>query len=416
MTITTDDHLVHRLSDDTYADIEHVQSQGGIAWVEMPDGLRVVMVTDAAAIKKIGVHKDISRDGAQHWAGLRSGDVAPDSLAVPWVVNAGPLSAYGPEHKRLRKLMMPAFTKRRIDQLTPAIEKVVDDSLDDLGRDRRSWYRRWFTRRPAQYELDLRELFCFPVPIATISALLGVDDDLFPTIRAGADALFDTALRPEELGPLFMGLLGAIEEQIARKRATPDDSLISSLITANEDGDTYTDAEISEVVRITIVAGYETTVNLLDQCIYLLLTHPQYLDMVLAGGITWDEVVDEVLRYAGIANVVPMRFPTKDIKISGFPIPAGAPILVSFAGAGRDRKVHDRADVFDPSRAKKDHIGFGTGAHRCPGAPLAVLEALIALPRFFARFHAELVGDPAPNKGIITNGHAELLVTLRPKN
>lgn len=421
MTTETDNHLVHRLTEDTYADIEHVQSQGGLAWVEMPDGLRVVMVTDAAAIKKIGVHKDISRDGAQHWAGLRSGDVAPDSLAVPWVVNAGPLSAYGPEHQRLRKLMMPAFTKRRIDQLTPAIEKVVADSLDEIERRRvgglrpGAWWRLW-GRRNRVAQVDLREDFCFPVPIATISALLGVDDDLFPTIRAGADALFDTAISREELGPLFMGLLGAIEEQIARKRATPDDSLISSLIAANEDGDTYTAEEISEVVRITIVAGYETTVNLLDQCIYLLVTHPQYLDMVLAGGITYDEVIDEVQRYAGIANVVPMRFPTKDIKIAGFPIPAGTPILVSFAGAGRDRKVHDRADVFDPTRSKKDHIGFGTGRHRCPGAPLAVLEAQIALPMLFDRFRLDLVGDPAPNKGIITNGHAELLMTVSQKN
>lgn len=424
MTTTTDDHLVHRLTDDTFADIEHVQGQGGIAWVELPDGLRCIMVTDYATIKKIGVHKDISRDGMQHWAGLLAGEVPEDSLVVPWVVNAGPLSAYGDNHHRLRKLMMPAFTKRKIDDLEPAIRDVVTKSLDRMesettsGRAMGGWLRR-FGRVSKWGHVDLREEFCFPVPIGTISALLGVDDDLFPTIRSGADALFDTALSREELGMRFMQLVGAIQKQIDRKRAEPDDSLISTLISSNEGGDVYTDEEIAEVVRIAIVAGYETTVNLLDMCVYQLLTHPKYLDMVLNGGITWDEVIDEVLRGFSTANVVPMRFAVKDVTISGFQFPAGAPILVSFAGAGRDRKVHDRADEFDPTRGKKDHLGFGTGRHRCPGAPLAMLEARIALPMLFDRFHLRLVEDPAdipPNDGIITNGHKRLLVTLEPKN
>lgn len=425
---TTDEHLVHRLTDDTYADNEYVQDQGGIAWVELPDGLRAVMVTDAAAIKEIGVRKDISRDGAQHWAALRAGEIPEDSFWLPWTVGAGPFSAYGDEHKRLRKLMTPALTKRRMDMLTPSIEQTVKGILGGLESDRvahrprrgilHGW-RRWWGKREAPYQVDLRERFCFPVPIAAISALLGVDDDLFPTIRGGADALFDTSLTREELGPLFMALIGAIHEQIERKRATPDDSLISSLIAANEDGDTYTDAEVAEVVRITIVGGYETTVNLLDQAVYLLVTHPRYLDMVLAEEITWDDVIDEVLRFAGPANAVPMRFATKDIKIKGFPVPMGTPILVSFGGAGRDRKVHERPDVFDPTRAKKDHIGFGTGRHRCPGAPLAMLEARIALPLLFDWFRLGLVEDPAsikPNPGIITNGHERLLVTLEPKH
>lgn len=405
-----DDYRVYRLTEDTYADIKAV---GSIGWVELPDGLRAVMVTDYAAIKQIGTHEHISRDGAQHWAGLRAGDVPPDSLVVPWVTNAGPLSAFGPEHRRLRKLMTPAFTKRRTDQLAPAIELIVAETLDKIATENPPDLQTKFSWMP----VDLREHFCFPVPIATISALLGVDRDLFPLIRNGAAALFDTNLSREELTPLFMGLLGAIDELISRKRETPDDSLISSLIAANEDGDTYTAAEISEVVRITIVAGYETTVNLLDQAIYQLLRHPEHLRAVMAGEISWDNVIDEVLRHSSPANVVPMRFATKDITINGFPIPAGTPILVSFAGAGRDPNVHERADVFDPTRRPLVHLGFGTGVHRCPGAPLAMLEARIALPMLFERFTLSLVEDEIrPNKGIITNGHDRLLVTVTPND
>ncbi|MFD2024041.1 cytochrome P450 [Promicromonospora aerolata] len=417
MTTETNPYV---LTDDIYADIESV---GPVGWVEMPDGLRAVMVTDYAAIKEIGTHPDVSRDAAAHWPDLRAGNVPADSLVVPWVTNAGPFSAYGAEHRRLKKLMTPAFTQRQIDKLEPMIDEIVAGALAKIApsgpHDR------------SQVEpLDLRAEFCFPVPIRTIGAVLGVDvddeQDLFPVIRAGADALFDTSISREELGAAFIGLLGAIDELIARKRARPDDSLTSALIQANQDGDTYTAAEIAEVVRILIVAGYETTVNLLDQCIFLLLTHPQHLAAVLAEDPStdaaekaWEAIIDEALRHSSPANVVPMRFAIKDIVIAGFDIPAGTPLLVSFAGAGRDPKVHEAPDVFDPTRIKKDHLGFGYGPHRCPGAAMAIAEAKLALPALFSRYRLTLVEDPAEipaNDGIITNGHARLLVTLEPND
>jgi cytochrome P450 len=417
MTTETNPYV---LTDDIYTDIENVSPVG---WVEMPDGLRAVMVTDYAAIKEIGTHPDVSRDAAAHWPDLRAGNVPTDSLVVPWVTNAGPFSAYGAEHRRLKKLMTPAFTHHQIDKLEPMIHEIVAEALVKIAPSG--------PHDMSQVDpLDLRAEFCFPVPIMTIGAVLGVDvddeQDLFPVIRAGADALFDTNISREELGAAFVGLLGAIDELIARKRAHPDSSLTSTLIQANEDGDTYTAAEIAEVVRILIVAGYETTVNLLDQCIFLLLSHPQYLAAVLAeepgtdaAEAAWEAIIDEALRHSSPANVVPMRFPIKDVVIAGFEIPAGTPILVSFAGAGRDPKVHAAPGVFDPTRAKKDHLGFGYGPHRCPGAAMAIAEAKIALPALFSRYRLTLIEDSAEiptNDGIITNGHARLLVALEPND
>ncbi|GAA4706789.1 Cytochrome P450 [Promicromonospora umidemergens] len=416
MTIETTPYV---LTADIYADIKNV---GPVGWVEMPDGLRAVMVTDYAAIKEIGTHPDVSRDAAAHWPDLRAGNVPADSLVVPWVTNAGPFSAYGAEHRRLKKLMTPAFTQRQVDKLEPMIHEIVAGALAEIAPGPHDGHQ--------AEPMDLRAEFCFPVPIRTIGAVLGVDvddeQDLFPVIRAGADALFDTNISREELGAAFVGLLGAIDELIARKRANPDGSLTSTLIQANEDGDTYTATEIAEVVRILIVAGYETTVNLLDQCIFLLLTHPQYVAAALAEELgsdaaetAWGAIIDEALRHSSPANVVPMRFPVKDIVIAGFEIPAGTPLLVSFAGAGRDAKVHEAPDVFDPTRTKKDHLGFGYGPHRCPGAAMAIAEAKIALPALFSRYRLTLVEDPAEipaNDGIITNGHARLLVTLEPND
>ncbi|PUB20821.1 cytochrome P450 [Promicromonospora sp. AC04] len=420
----------HELGPDIYADLEVVRAQGPVTHVRLPGGLLAWMVTGHDAVTEVGRHKQISRDGAAHWGDLRAGNVPPDSPVLPWVVDAAMFSAFGAEHQRLRKLMAPGFRARRISALAPSIEKITADALGDvsLGRSINGRGYRWLRRllrrvlrRRQLRNVDLHELFSLPIPIAVIGELLGVDDDLFPAIKAGADALFDTDIDPDELGQLFVGLLVAIDTLIERKRANPDGRLISDLVHANIDGDTYTAAEVAQTVRITIVAGFETTVNLLDQAIVLLLSHPQVLADVLAGKITWRAVLDEVMRYASPAANVPLRFVAdEDVMIAGVMIKKGEAILLSFAGTGRDPSVFDRPDEFDPSRANnKAHLGFGYGPHRCPGAALALLEAETVLPMLFNRFRMELEENPAAipkNDGFITNGYKRVLVSIAPKN
>ncbi|WP_307864969.1 cytochrome P450 family protein [Myceligenerans salitolerans] len=381
-----------------------MRQAGPVVPVRLPGGLLAWMVTDHRAIIGLLTDDRVSKD-VRHWAAMNTGQVPAGWPLMPWVVGSGMFTAGGAEHRRLRRLAAPAFTGHRTGALAPMIEQIVADTLDDVT-----------THLDQDRTVDLREKFCFPIPIKTIGALLGVDDDLFDAIKSGANALFDTAVTPEEFAGRFAGLNAAIAELVTRKRHRPGTDLTSALIRARQHGDRYSDEEILETARVVVVAGYETTVNLLDQAIVALLTHPQHLAAAQAGHITWDDVIDETLRHQSPAANLPLRYAVEDIELAGTTIRGGEAILVSFAGAGRDPRIHEHPDKFDPTRTGKTHLGFGYGSHRCLGAPLAILEAKIALPALFDRFR-DLTLAEAPeaipaNPGFITNGHARVPVRL----
>lgn len=315
-------------------------------------------------------------------------------------------TAYGADHRRLRKLVSPAFTNRRTLALRPRIEELVTDLLDRLAA------------TPAGETVDLREGFAYPVPIQVLTELMGVPDDREPALRTCVARFFDTEISPEAAGANYLEMFGLIEELVAFRRDNPGEDMTSVLInTRDEDGERLTEKEMVDTLMLVINAGHETTVNLLDQAIFALLTHPEQLAAVRAGEVSWDDVIEETLRYESPVAHLPLRYAVEDIEIDGIRIPKGEAILASYAAAGRDPKIHgDTADSFDITRVDKDHVAFGHGVHHCIGAPLARLEASIALPALFARFpELRLAGDPAdvaPVIGFISNGHRELPVRL----
>ncbi|TDC83705.1 cytochrome P450 [Actinomadura sp. 7K507] len=362
-------------------------------------------VTGQEQLKRLLADPMVSKNPNLHWAEWINGEIPPDWPLALWVSVQNMFTAYGDEHRRLRTIISRAFTPRRSEALRPAVEQITRDLVDGL------------TAAPGG-RADLREEFAYPLPIEVICRLFGVPDETRPSLRRCVDGIFNTALTPEESIANQQEMYGILQDLVEFRRREPTDDLAGVLISArDDDGSRLSEAELVDTLILMISAGHETTVNLLDQAITALLTHPEQYALVRSGEVPWDEVIEETLRWqAPVANL-PLRYAVEDIDIDGATIRKGEAILAAYAAAGRDRALHgDDADLFDITRADKEHVSFGYGVHFCVGKHLARMEAEIALPALFGRFpDMAFAVDPAelrPVESFISNGHRELPVNL----
>ncbi|WP_312869834.1 cytochrome P450 family protein [Saccharothrix ecbatanensis] len=381
-------------------------ARGPAALVALPGQVLAWSVTSQETLRDLLADPRVSKDPRQHWPAYTSGEISEDWPLHLWVSVQNMFTAYGSDHRRLRSLVSKAFTPRRVEAMRPGIEKITEQLLDALDA--------------AEQPVDLREGYAYPVPIEVICQLFGVEAEARPKLRTVVDGIFNTAITPEAAQANAVKLYEIIHELVASKRENPGDDLASGLIAVREDdGTKLEEAELVDTLILVISAGYETTVNLLDQAITALLTHPEQLAAVRAGTSSWADVIEETLRWqAPVANL-PLRYAVEDIEIGdGVVIGKGEAILAAYAAAGRDKAIHGvTADQFDVTRADKTHLAFGHGAHYCLGSPLARMEAEIALPALFARFpEMELAVAPdelKPSRSFISNGHESLPVRLK---
>ncbi|WKX73042.1 cytochrome P450 [Streptomyces sp. XD-27] len=377
--------------------------------MELPGGVVAWAITRQSLLKELLTDPRVSKDPRQHWPTWINGEVSPEWPLFTWVAVQNMFTAYGPDHRRLRTLVAKAFTARRTAALRPRIEEMTAELLDTLAA------------TPPGEAADLREGYAYPIPIQVICELFGIDDqETREGLRRCVDSIFHTSADPEEVTRTYEQMYVVIGGLIAHKREHPGDDLTSGLIAArDEDGDSrLTEQELADTLLLLISAGHETTVNLLDNAIHALLTHPDQLELVRSGQASWDDVIDETLRVqAPVANL-PLRYAVEDIELDGgVVLGKGDAIVAAYAAAGRDPELHgEDADRFDLTRKLKDHLAFGHGVHYCLGAPLARLEAQIALPALFERFPAlELAAPPeglAPVESFISNGHRALPARL----
>ncbi|POX45116.1 cytochrome P450 [Streptomyces sp. Ru72] len=360
---------------DPYSVYARLRAQGPVHRIRMPEGgaeawLVVGYEAGRAALADSRLTKDWSK--------------ASPSLPLG-AVSSGPhmLRADPPDHTRLRKLVARQFTARRVEELAPRIQKTTDALLDRMlaAPDGRA---------------DLVEALSFPLPISVICELLGVPDlDRDSFRRWSNDAL--GATDPEERKAAATSMARYLAELLEDKRRRPGDDLMSALIHgSDEDGDKLSPEELLGMAWLLLVAGHETTVNLISNGVLALLTHPEQLAALRADASLIDAAVEEMLRYDGPVETPTYRFTTDPVTIGDTAIPGGGElVLVALADANRDPARFASPDRFDISRDARGHVAFGHGIHYCLGAPLARLEARIAVRTLLERC-ADLALDIHP--------------------
>ncbi|MFB7596367.1 cytochrome P450 [Streptomyces sp. NPDC056160] len=385
-----------------------LRARGAAARVDIL-GVTAWAVTDPAVLKRLLTSPDVSKDAVRHWPAYAA-TASTWPLAL-WITADNMFTAYGDEHRRLRRMIAPAFSARRVEALRPTVEATVTALLDALSA------------LPAAGGVDLRARLAHPLPIAAISRLMGVPEDQRDGFRTMVDGIFDTTLTTEQALANTAAVFQALDRLIAVKRAEPGDDMTSLLVAARDeegDGDGLSDTELRDTLLLMISAGYETTVNVIDQAVTALLTDPAQLALVRAGHADWSDVVEETLRHEPAVKHLPLRYAVRDIPLpDGQVIPRGDAILTSYAAANRHPGWHGAtADRFDVTRPAKDHMAFGYGVHFCLGAPLARLEVTTALRLLFDRFPDIRLAAPAdqlpPLPSLISNGHQTIPVRLRP--
>ncbi|WP_054815014.1 cytochrome P450 family protein [Nocardia arizonensis] len=280
-----------------------------------------------------------------------------------------------PDHKRLRNLVHKAFTPKLVAGMADDITRITDDLIE---------------RAAAKGEIDFIDDFAMRLPLAVIASMLGVSDadrDRFhewshKLSAAGGGGLLGM-IRSMGTG---RKLLAFFDHLVDQRRLDPDSGLISSLIAAREEGDKLSDREVLGMVFLLLLAGHDTTSNLVGSSVLALLENPDQLAVLREDPERIDNGIEELLRFTSPVACGTTRYATEDVEIAGSVIPKGGQVLGMIISANRDETVFHDPDTLDLSRAAGKHLAFAYGTHYCMGHPLARLEGRIALRSFVERF------------------------------
>jgi cytochrome P450 len=278
-----------------------------------------------------------------------------------------------PAHRRLRNLVHKAFTPRTLARLEERIERLTHELLDKAEK---------------QGGVDLMPAYALPIPVTVISEMVGVADADMPKFRNSMQVLTKGFSGWTLFRTFFWdmpGMVRFVRDIIARKRADPQDDILTALIHAEEEGEQLSEDELISMVFLLIIAGYETTVHLITNSIVTLLQHPAQLACLRTQPALMESAVEEVLRYNGPVQGTKPSYAIEDITLHGVTIPRGAAVMPLLGAANHDPAVFANPEVFDIARTPNKHLGFGHGIHYCLGAPLARMETRIALKNLLDR-------------------------------
>jgi cytochrome P450 len=355
-------HVVH----------DRLREQGPVAKLVFPQGTAAWLVTRYDEARTALADPRLSKDFKGNTGIFAKHRVESDeeprefnSDLVGHMLNSDP-----PNHTRLRKLVTKAFTARRMELMRPRVQELTDQLLDEMAQ---------------HDEVDLLDAFAFPLPITVICEIMDVpmaDRDEF---RAWSNALV-TTVNPEQAQHAAGAMANYLSEMIDLKRAQPGDDMFSALVHADESGDTLDQSELMAMAFLLLLAGHETTVNLIGNGVLNLLRNPDQLAALRADPSLIKGAVEEFLRYEGPVNQATLRFTTEPVTFGDVTIPTDELVFVSLASANRDTERFPEADRFDITRSTGGHLAFGHGIHFCLGAPLARLEGEVAVNSLLKRF------------------------------
>ncbi|MDX6356404.1 MAG: hypothetical protein QOF98_3307 [Streptomyces sp.] len=353
---------------DPYPVYAELRARGPVHRVRTPEGEETWLVVGHDACRAAFADPRLSRDWRKADEVGRIISTDADDPALAHMLLADP-----PDHTRLRRLVSREFTARRIELLAPRIEQITDELLTTMlaAEDRRA---------------DLVEALALPLPMIVISELLGIPELDRTAFRGWSGQIIARTSR-EEQGRAYLAMNRYLVDLIAAKRAQPGEDLLSGMIHAvDEGGDRLSGSELIGMCVLLLVAGHETTVNLIGNGMRALFAHPDQLAL-LRGDL--DELlpgaIEEMLRYDGPVETSTPRLALEDIELAGTVVPAGATVRIAIADADRDPARFPDADRFDITRDARGHIAFGHGIHYCLGAPLARLEGRIAIRALLER-------------------------------
>ncbi|MGW3621844.1 cytochrome P450 family protein [Micromonospora arida] len=359
--------------------LAELRALGPVHRAQLANGLQVWMVLSEQEARRALTHSALRKDASPAEEALAAVGFTTNRPGVG--LGGNMLESDPPAHTRLRRLVAGAFSPERTRQLAPRIQQIADELLDAMGD-----------------EVDLVEAYNAPLPIAVISELLGVPEHDRHHFREWTAAALSPPSDAQRAGALSLNRYMSDQIQLRltepspdleRRRAERGDDLLSALVEARLRGDeALSDEELLGTAVLLVVAGHETTVNLLGTIMVSLLRRPDQADLLRARPELMPGAVEEFLRFDPSVEQTTMRYAAEDLDLGGTRIRRGDVVVVMLGSASRDIVQRDGgdSDVLDVAREGARHLAFGYGIHHCLGAPLARLEARIAIASLLRRF------------------------------
>jgi hypothetical protein len=379
-----------------YPTYHHLRDKSPLNYIQLPVGV-VSGINESIRAWALLKYEDVYRALRDH----ETFAAGQDPLAGKAFPRLTLLHDDPPRHTHLRRLVNKTFTLKRIEALTPWIISVVNELLDEIGTT----------------ETDVVLSYTIPLPVKVIARLLGIPGEEYLTFKRWSDALMAaSSMPPEDRARSNQEMMAYFGRMVRDRRAHGAEDLITALVEAEVEGESLTEQDILGFCVLLLIAGNETTTNLLGNLLNVLVDRPALWQQLREDRSLVETVIEETLRYESPVQRL-LRHTTREVEVSGVRLPEGAAVSIFYGAANRDPAAFPHPDEFRLDRNLRNHVAFGAGIHYCLGAPLARAEASLTLNTFLDRFSVLTRGTlPALRQtaGFIVYGFQQLPLVLTP--